>query len=104
MLFLIYIIGIFVFVAWDAYIGFGFEFPDLSNGPNEVLSAFFWPIALPICIVIAISIKFEAAKKHRLERKEERRKLRVATERELQSSLKELDNEFDEQKTNATQG
>jgi len=92
-------------VLWDAYIGFGFEFPDIEDGPNAILAGIFWPIGLPIILMIVISNALSGAKERRLERQEitkrrkrreaeQERKLRIQEEQEYEETLAEVEKEI----------
>lgn len=81
-------------ILWDAYIGFGFEFPDIEDGPNAVVAGVLWPIGLPIILIIVLSIVLEKAKKGRIERSREKRRVRIAAEKEQEAILEQIEEEM----------
>jgi hypothetical protein len=90
----IYILGIIIFNVWDAFIGFGFEFPDISEGPNAILCSVLWPISLPIIMLIVFGNAMSKIKEHRIERKEEKIRFRIAAEREREQILEQIEKEM----------
>jgi len=89
-----YVLVALAFIFWDAYIGFGFEFPDIEDGPNALLAGIFWPIGLPIVMVIICSQLLERAKDNRKERAREKQRLRIAAEKEQEAILKQIEEEM----------
>lgn len=81
-------------ILWDAYIGFGFEFPDIEDGPNAVVAGALWPIGLPIILVIVLSMALEKAKDRRKERAREKRRIRIAAEEERKAILEQIEEEI----------
>lgn len=89
-----YILVAVAIVLWDAYIGFGFEFPSIEDGPNAVVAGVFWPIGLPIILMIVFSNIVENAKERRIDRAREKRRIRVAAEREQKAILEQIEEEI----------
>jgi hypothetical protein len=81
-------------ILWDAYIGFGFEFPPIEDGPNAVCAGLFWPIGLPIILVIAFSKSIDSVKTRRLEKANEQRRIRIAAENERDKILEQIEKEI----------
>lgn len=81
-------------VLWDAYIGFGFEFPDIEDGPNAVCAGLFWPIGLPIILIICFSKSIATIKKRRIEKAREVRRIRIAAEEEREKILEQIEEEI----------
>jgi hypothetical protein len=81
-------------ILWDAYIGFGFEFPSVENGPNAAIAGLFWPIGLPIILLIAFGKAVESAKDRRVERAHEHRRIRIAAEKERDKILEQIEEEI----------
>lgn len=95
---LLWILGYFavaaVIILWDAYIGFGFEFPDIDHGPNAAICAVFWPLALPIILMISFGKAVMSVKERRLEKAKEQRKIRIAAEKERDRILEQIEEEI----------
>lgn len=81
-------------ILWDAYIGFGFEFPDIANGPNAVCAAAAWPIGLPIILIIVISNALDKAKTSRLARVNEKKRIRLRLEKERLEEQRAIEEEI----------
>lgn len=81
-------------ILWDAYIGFGFEFPNIEDGPNAICAGLLWPIGLPVILLIIFSMRLEKAKSHRLERAREKRRLRIEAEVEQKVMLDQIEKEI----------
>lgn len=81
-------------VLWDAYKGFGFEFPDIEDGPNAVCAGLFWPIGLPIILVICFSKAIAGIKERRIEKAREVRRIRIAAEKEREQILDQIEKEI----------
>lgn len=90
---------------WDAFIGFGFEFPDIEDGPNAMVCFVLWPIGLPIVLLTSVSIICIKLKQRRLNRQEIKRQVRETKtqyrisqkeqiEKELEIALKEIEQEI----------
>ena len=79
---------------WDAYIGFGFEFPDIEDGPNAVVAGIFWPLGLPIILLIMLSNLLMSAKSRRIEKAQEQKRIRIAAEKERDKILEQIEEEF----------
>lgn len=94
MFWLIYIAVAAAIVFWDSYIGFGFEFPAIENGPNAVCAAAVWPIGLPIILIIVISNALESAKTKRLARTEQRQRIRLQVEKERNEEQRAIEEEI----------
>jgi hypothetical protein len=97
----LYLIVAVAIPVWDAYIGFGFEFPDLEEGPNAVLTGIFWPIGLPIILLIFVSKVLSRAKANRFERQEKKEasrrvqeRIRIAQEKEVEAALLQVEEEM----------
>lgn len=77
----IYFVGLFSFLYWDAAFGFGFEW-DGGVVPPLGLAAIMWPIVLPCTIVIGglflfamrVASSLDSIKERRLEREERKRR------------------------------
>ncbi len=103
---LIYLAVALAVPLWDAFIGFGFEFPDIRDGPNAVLAGVFWPIGIPIILMICFSTFLERAKKSRLNRQAQREKVRIAQEKmriaqeaEVEAAMRQVEEELDHVQT-----
>lgn len=81
-------------VLWDAYIGFGFEFPAIEDGPNAVCAGLFWPIGLPIILIICFSKSIATVKERRIEKAREVRRIRIAAEKERDKILEQIEEEI----------
>lgn len=103
---LIYIAITLAIPLWDAYIGFGFEFPEIEEGPNAVLAGLFWPIGLPIILIITFSIQLEKAKQNRLRQQEKKERIRIAKENmratqeaEIEAAMRQVEEEMKNEKS-----
>jgi hypothetical protein len=94
----IWIAGIILFNVWEAYVGFGFKFPRFEDGPNAAFTSVFWPIGLPLCILIAFSLKMESVKDRRLEKQNAKEKIRIAVQEEEELLIKQIDKELQDVK------
>lgn len=94
----IWVGGVILFNVWEAYIGFGFKFPRFEDGPNAAFTSLFWPISVPLCMVIAFSLKMEAVKDRRLEKQNAKEKIRIAAQEEEDLLLKQIDKELQDVK------
>lgn len=88
-------------ILWDAYIGFGFEFPSIEDGPNAAIAGLFWPIGLPVILMIAFGQAVSSAKERRMERIEakrqalvEQKRFRIAAEKERDKILEQIEKEI----------
>lgn len=81
-------------ILWDAYIGFGFEFPSIEDGPNAAIAGLFWPIGLPVILAIAFGKAVSSAKERRLEKAIEIRRIRIAAEKERDKILEQIEEEI----------
>ena len=81
-------------ILWDAYIGFGFEFPDWDHGPNVVVCAVCWPIALPIILLITFGKVVMSVKERRVEKAKEQRKIRIAAILERDRIIEQIEEEI----------
>jgi hypothetical protein len=97
----LYLIVAVAIPVWDAYIGFGFEFPDLEEGPNAVFAGAFWPIGLPIILLVIASKGLSRAKANRFERQEKKEiarkaqeRVRIAQEKEVEAALQQVEEEM----------
>lgn len=88
-------------ILWDAYIGFGFEFPKIEDGPNAAIAGLLWPIGLPIILMIAFGQAVLSAKERRMERIEakrqvlaEQKRFRIAAEKERDKILEQIEEEI----------
>ena len=94
----IWIAGVILFNVWEAYIGFGFKFPRFEDGPNAACTSVFWPIGLPICLLVAFSLKMETVKDRRLEKQNAKERIRIAAQEEENILLKQIDKELQDVK------
>lgn len=83
-----------VIILWDAYVGFGFEFPAIEDGPNAAIAGLFWPIGLPIILAIAFGKAVSTAKERRLEKANEQRRIRIAAEKERDRIIEQIEEEI----------
>lgn len=90
----IYVAGVILFNVWEAYVGFGFKFPRFDDGPNAACASVFWPIGLPICLLILFCLKLEGVKERRLEKERTRDRVRVAAEQERDTILEQIEKEM----------
>lgn len=81
-------------VLWDTYVGYGFEFPPIEDGPNAVVAGALWPIGLPIILLIVVSMTLEKAKKNRLDRSERKHRIRIAAETEEKAIIEQIEEEM----------
>jgi hypothetical protein len=88
-------------ILWDAYIGFGFEFPSIEDGPNAAIAGLLWPIGLPIILAISFGLAISSVKERRMQKKEERKQLlaeqkrfRIAAEKERDKILEQIEEEI----------
>lgn len=93
----IYIAIGFLFCLYDAFVGFtcGF-YESIESGPTVSFAAFFWPIALPIIMFIEFGNLCKKIKKKRLEKEKQQEKVRIATQKEIDKTLEELEQEFEQ--------
>jgi len=102
--FVLYIIGIFSFILWDAVIGLGTELDGISN-PSLTIGAIFWFIFTPILLVFNFVQLCQYLKESRFKREEDaykekikiqnkQEKIRIQTERDIEEALLELDKEI----------
>lgn len=90
----IWIGGIVLFNLWEAYVGFGFKFPRLEDGPNAAFASVFWPVSLPICMLVAFSVKMEQVKDRRLERESAKERIRIAAKEDEELLIKQIEREL----------
>lgn len=97
---LLYMLVIFGFSAWDAFIGMPVNWdPNFDNAPPRWLAALFWPIAVPVVSIIAFAEFLENAKEKRIKREKEKNRLRIKLQKEEEQLLKEVEEEiFNERK------
>lgn len=88
-----YIACIIAFIAWDAFIGFPYEF-DGHELPPLCLVAIFWPLALPFVFFDSLTEKFSKIKKNRIAKEEKRNKLRIAAQKEIDNYMHEAEEEM----------
>lgn len=97
----LYVAGIISMMLWDTYIGFGFEF-DGNDYPPFPLALLFWPLALPLVIFIGLGIKLSKIKEKRISRANQKRKLRIAAEKETAELMEEIDREIKQKSAGAS--
>ena len=88
-----YIACIIGFIAWDALVGFPFEF-DGYELPPLVLVAILWPIGLPIVLFATVSDKLSKVKANRIVKEKKRNKLRIAAQKEIDNYMEEAEEEM----------
>jgi len=84
---LIYFAIAFLIPLWDAFIGFGFEFTTINKGPTATIVGLFWPIGLPIILLIIISNILNNAKNARLKRQAAKKQSLKEKKLELQKKI-----------------
>ncbi len=89
-----YIACIAGFMLWDAFVGLPANF-DGHDNPPLWLVALFWPIATPCLMALQFSNFLEASKEKRVEKEKQRKRLRVAAEKEEQRVLRQLERELE---------
>jgi H+/Cl- antiporter ClcA len=96
---ILYIVGMFAVVAWDAFVGFNdgnggeVEF-DGNNAPPLLLAVWFWPLIIAFVIVCAPLDFLKRSKRNRQTRQANKKKIRIARQREIEISLEEVDEEL----------
>lgn len=88
-------------ILWDAYIGFGFEFPSIEDGPNAAIAGLLWPIGLPVILAISFGLAISSVKERRMQKQEEKKQLlaeqkrfRIAAEKERDKILEQIEEEI----------
>jgi hypothetical protein len=94
----IYVAGVILFNVWEAYVGFGFKFPKFDDGPNAICASVFWPIGLPICLLILFCLKLSGVKERRLEKENTKARIRIAAQEEEEVLLKQIEKELQDVK------
>jgi len=93
----IYIMNIFAFCAWDAFIGLPVDF-DGYNNPPLWLVAIVWPIAVPILSVISFNNFLQSVKEKRIEKAELKRKTRIKLQKEEAALLRQIEKELEDER------
>ena len=88
-----YIVCIIGFMAWDALVGFPYEF-DGYELPPLTLVAILWPIALPFVFFASIGNKLSKVKENRIVKEKKRNKLRIAAQKEIDNYMEEAEEEM----------
>lgn len=88
-----YIVVTIGFIAWDAFIGLPWEFDGHEN-PPIALVAFFWPISIWFCFFAGIANQFTKVKEKRLDKEKIQERLRIATEKEIENYIEEVEEEI----------
>jgi hypothetical protein len=96
-----YILIAFGFCLWDALIGMPVKWSSWDTfvyyGPPEIprgLAAIFWPIATPIVMLKAFSKFLEYAKEKRIKKEENKTRLRIAAQKELDTYMEQVEAEM----------
>lgn len=90
-----YFAGLVCFALWDAHIGFGVEF-DGGDWPPAMMAYAGWPLTL-VCAVFAAFIRtLDSAKNKRIQKAEQRKRIRVAAEKEQEALLEQIEREMSE--------
>ncbi len=85
------------FALWDSFIGMPVEWdPNGNNNAPRWLGALAWPISTPIVLLIAFSEFLQRAKDKRINRENQRERLRIAAEKEEQTLLQQVEKELEE--------
>lgn len=89
---------------WEAYIGLGYDWNDYDAVPLAA-AAIFWPVAIPILLVINFLAFVENTKQKRIEndrqearirkkREEQQEKLRIAALKEEEAIVEQVEKEL----------
>ena len=90
-----YFIGILLFLVWEAVIGCGVRFyTDINDGPTAVLAAIFWPVAIPIILLVNFSSLLDSIRNKRIQKEENKTKLRIAAQKELDTYMEQVEAEM----------
>lgn len=91
------------FIAWDAFIGLGYNSNDPELPPLSLV-ALFWPLSIPLLIWCSVLDKLDAIKVNRINRERKRiydenhqRDLKEAAEREAKRILEEAEEEVEQE-------
>jgi hypothetical protein len=91
----IYILGMILFVAWDALIGFPVKWyeEDLDSVPLSV-ATIFWPISVPVLLIITFSNFLKGIKKKRILKENLKEAQRIRIKQEEQEILEQVEREL----------
>ena len=88
-----YLAGLVAFIVWDAIIGFGVEF-DGGDWPPMALAVAVWPIMIPLALISVLLNSLQGLKEKRISRRETKRKLRIALQKEEETLLEQVEEEL----------
>jgi len=95
----IYFGGMIAFALWEAYVGFkDIEF-DGDDWPPIGLAYGFWFLAFPIAAIVSFAHSLDGVRDARITRREERKRLRVAAEKEHEALMEQVEKEMLEEET-----
>ena len=79
---------------WESFIGLGYDVSHKDNFPLA-LTAIFWPISVPILLLMSLHNWLGNVKKRRVKREKDKYKLRIKLDREMDEYLSQIEAELE---------
>ena len=90
----IWIIGVVSAILFEILVGFSPDLVDADNGAHVIVAACFWPIITPMALIYLLGRFINKNRKNRIEKQDQKTKLRIAQEQQLKTIEQELEQEL----------